>query len=77
MVNNMSNLIIENIIKKIGNRFDLVLIASFRARQIQIFSRNNYLKELKNDKCTILALKEIQNDLIDNNILDIFLNKKK
>ncbi len=71
----MSKLIIQNIVNKIGNRFDLVLIASFRARQIQIFYKNDYLKKLKKDKCTILALKEIQNNLIDSNMLDIFFNK--
>ncbi len=72
----MCNLIIQNIVDKIGNRFDLVLIASFRARQIQIFSKNDYLKELKKDKCTILALKEIQNNLIDRNILNVIFKKK-
>ncbi len=72
----MSYYISKSIINKIGNRFDLVLIASFRARQIQIFSKNNYLKELKNDKSTILALKEIKNNLIDNSIFDIIFNKK-
>ncbi len=72
----MCNLIIQNIINKIGNKFDLVLIASFRARQIQIVLKDDYLKKLKKDKCTILALKEIQNNLIDNNILDIIFNNK-
>ncbi len=73
----MSKLVIQDVINKIGNRFDLVLVASFRARQIQIFSKDNYLKKLKKDKCTILALKEIQNNLIDYNILNIFFNYKK
>ncbi len=72
----MKNLTVYKAIKKIGNRFDLVLIASFRARQIQIFSKNNYLKDNKNDKPTILALKEIENNLIEKNILDIIFNKK-
>ncbi len=65
----MYNFIVQKVINKIGNRFNLVLIASLRARQIQFFSKNNYLKELKNDKVTILALKEINNGLVDSNIL--------
>lgn len=72
----MHNLIIQNIISKIGNKFDLILISSFRARQIQTILKDDYLKKLKKDKCTILALKEIQNNLINNNILDVFFNNK-
>ncbi len=68
--------IIQKSIEKIGNRFDLVLIASYRARQIQYFSKNTFLNNVKNDKPTILALKEIKNGLIDKSMLEIIFHKK-
>ncbi len=67
---------LQKVIKKIGNRFDLVLIASFRSRQLQLFSKNTFLKNSKNDKPTVISLKEIENDFIDKNILDIVFNSK-
>ncbi len=72
----MSYILINKSIKKIGNRFDLVLIASFRARQIQIFSKNNISDiNFKKNKPSIVALEEIENDFLDKNILDVFFNK--
>ncbi len=68
--------IVQKSIEKIGNRFDLVLIASYRARQIQYFSKNTFLKNSKNDKPTIVSLKEIKDGLIDNNMLNLVFHKK-
>ncbi len=60
----MSNLIKQKVIDKIGNRFDLVLVVACRARQIQIFSKElSYDEKDNNDKPTIIALKEIENNL--------------
>lgn len=51
-------------IKKIDNRFDLILIAAQRARQIQISEKNTLVNNNNNKKkCTVLALKEIEKDL--------------
>ncbi len=72
----MVYLTVQKSVEKIGNRFDLVLIASYRARQIQYFSKNTFLKDSKNDKPTILALREIENGLVDKSVLDIIFNKK-
>ncbi len=72
----MTYLIVQKSVEKIGNRFDLVLIASYRARQIQYFCKNTFLKDSKNDKPTILALREIEDGLVDKSILDIIFNKK-
>ncbi len=72
----MAYLTVQKCVDKIGNRFDLVLIASYRARQIQYFSKNTFLKDSKNDKPTILALREIENNLVDKNMLDIIFNRK-
>lgn len=71
------NKIICNSLKKVGNRFDLVLISSYRAKQIQIFYKNNYIKKYNNDKPTILALKEIEKGLINKNILNNIFNEKE
>ncbi len=68
--------IVQKSIEKIGNRFDLVLIASYRARQIQYFSKNIFLKDSKNDKPTIISLKEIKNGLINKNMLNLIFSKK-
>lgn len=72
----MTYLIVQKSVEKIGNRFDLVLIASYRARQIQYFSKNTFLKDSKNDKPTILALREIEDGLVDRSMLDIIFDKK-
>ncbi len=64
----MARLTVQKAVEKIGNRFDLVLIASFRARQIQVYSKESLLNNKKNDKPTILALREIENNLIDKEI---------
>lgn len=56
----MTNIIAK---EKNKNRFDLILIAAKRARQIQIEEKENLIKQNKN-KCTIIALKEIENNFI-------------
>ncbi|QJC34301.1 DNA-directed RNA polymerase subunit omega [Enterobacteriaceae endosymbiont of Donacia cinerea] len=65
----MARVTVEKAVKKIGNRFDLVIIASKRARQIQIRGKIPLLPE-KNDKTTILALREIEQGLINKKIID-------
>ncbi|QJC33072.1 DNA-directed RNA polymerase subunit omega [Enterobacteriaceae endosymbiont of Donacia semicuprea] len=65
----MARITVEKAVKKIGNRFDLVIIASKRARQIQIKGKIPLLIE-KNDKTTILALREIEQGLINKKILN-------
>ncbi|QJC31851.1 DNA-directed RNA polymerase subunit omega [Enterobacteriaceae endosymbiont of Donacia tomentosa] len=65
----MARITVENAVKKIGNRFDLVLIASKRARQIQIRGKNPLIPE-EDDKTTIVALREIELGLINEKILN-------
>lgn len=50
----------NNITKKIKNRFDLILIAAKRARQIQITEKETLIKENHKNKCTVIALQEIE-----------------
>jgi DNA-directed RNA polymerase subunit omega len=52
----------------VDNRFDLVLLASKRARQISIGSRP--LVEEANDKPTVLALREIAEGLMSVEVLE-------
>ena len=65
----MARVTVEDAVEKIGNRFDLVLVASRRARQIATGGKDP-LVELENDKPTVLALREIEADLISSEIMD-------
>lgn len=56
--------------EKIGNRFDLVLVAARRARQMQVGGKDPLVPE-ENDKTTVIALREIEEGLINNQILDV------
>ncbi|MAG75994.1 MAG: DNA-directed RNA polymerase subunit omega [Thalassotalea sp.] len=65
----MARVTVEDAVEKIGNRFDLVLVASRRARQIATGGKDP-LVELENDKPTVLALREIEKNLITSDIMD-------
>jgi DNA-directed RNA polymerase subunit omega len=64
----MSQIAIENCFNKIGNHFQLVVIASHRARQISSGSPSKL--DRGNDKNPILALREISEGIIS--IDDVF-----
>ena len=53
---------------KVDNRFELVMVSSKRARQIQIEGKDP-LVSAANDKPTVVALREIADGLITNEIL--------
>ncbi|KAG8294302.1 hypothetical protein J6590_106065, partial [Homalodisca vitripennis] len=59
----MARITVQDAVEKIGNRFNLVLIAARRARQIQINGKDPLVPE-KNDKSTVIALREIEQGLI-------------
>ncbi len=65
----MARVTVEDAVEKIGNRFDLVLIASRRARQIATGGKEP-LVERENDKPTVLALREIEAGLITTAVMD-------
>lgn len=65
----MARVTVEDAVEKVGNRFDLVLIASRRARQIATGGKDA-LVEIENDKPTVLALREIEAGLINIDIMD-------
>ncbi|UDG79429.1 DNA-directed RNA polymerase subunit omega [Candidatus Ecksteinia adelgidicola] len=66
----MARVTVQDAVEKIGNRFDLVLVAARRARQIQTGSQNILVSE-ENDKHTVIALREIETGLITLKILDL------
>ena len=65
----MARVTVEDAVKQVGNRFDLVLIAARRARQIAVQGRDPLVDE-ENDKPTVIALREIEEGLISNEFLD-------
>ena len=54
---------------KIDNRFQLVIVAAKRARQLT-FSGEDPLVDWDNDKVTVVALREIAAGFVDKRILD-------
>ncbi|HTR01488.1 MAG TPA: DNA-directed RNA polymerase subunit omega [Candidatus Acidoferrum sp.] len=65
----MARVTVEDCLEKVENRFDLVMIASRRARQLQTGGKDPLVPELK-DKPTVLALREIAAGAIGYAILD-------
>ena len=63
----MARITVEDCLDKVDNRFDLVLVASKRARQIA-FGKEP-LVPVENDKATVLALREIAAGLVTPDIL--------
>ena len=66
----MARVTLQDAVEKIGNRFDLVLVAARRARQMQVGGKDPLVPE-ENDKTTVIALREIEEGLINNKILDV------
>lgn len=65
----MARVTVQDAVEKIGNRFDLILTAARRARQLQLHVREPLVPE-ENDKPTVIALREIEKGLINNDIMD-------
>ena len=64
----MARLTVEDCLEKMDNRYDLVLLASKRARQLAIGA--DPLVEEQNDKPTVIALREIAEGLITYDNID-------
>ena len=54
----MARITVEDCLEKIPNRFELVLIATRRARKLAN-GRVEAFVNLENDKCSVVALREI------------------
>ncbi len=59
----MARVTVEDCLEKVGNRFDLVLLSSKRARQLM--SNAEPLVSRERDKDTVVALREISEGLVD------------
>ena len=64
----MARLTVEDCLDNVENRFDLVLVAAQRARQLAMGAEA--LVPEDNDKPTVIALREIAENLINREILD-------
>ncbi len=64
----MARITVEDCLDKVDNRFQLVMISSKRARQIQTGGKDP-LVPIDNDKPTVIALREIAEGLVDASIL--------
>ena len=63
----MARVTVEDCLEKVNNRFDLVLLAARRARLIA--NGQEPLVEEENDKPTVLALREIADGEINEDVL--------
>ena len=59
----MARLTVEDCLNNVDNRFELVMLATKRARQIAVQGAEPLVAE-ENDKPTVLALREIAEDLV-------------
>ncbi|MCH1413865.1 MAG: DNA-directed RNA polymerase subunit omega [Glaciecola sp.] len=59
----MARVTVEDAVEQIGNRFDLVLVAAKRARQIATEGKEPMV-DMGNDKPTVVALREIEQQLV-------------
>ena len=65
----MARITVEDCLDHVDNRFELVIVGSKRARQIAVGGKDA-LVPTENDKPTVLALREIEEGLIDASILE-------
>ncbi|MBF0213446.1 MAG: DNA-directed RNA polymerase subunit omega [Magnetococcales bacterium] len=59
----MARVTVEDCLNHVGNRFDLVILAAKRARQLTAGGESSLPRE--NDKNTVLALREIAAGMVD------------
>ena len=65
----MARITVEDCLDHVDNRFELVMVSSKRARQIATGGKEP-LVPWENDKPTVIALREIEEGLVDASILD-------
>lgn len=70
----MARLTVEDCLPFVTNRFDLVLLAAKRARQIALGSRA--LVDEDGDKPTVVALREIAAGLMNHTVYDVIVAKE-
>jgi DNA-directed RNA polymerase subunit omega len=63
----MARITVEDCLDKVDNRFELVMVSSKRARQIQTGGKDPMVS-VDNDKPTVIALREIADGHVTNAI---------
>jgi len=64
----MARITVEDCLDNVDNRFELVMVSSKRARQLQIEGKDPMVA-IDNDKPTVIALREIADGLVNAEIL--------
>ncbi len=64
----MARITVEDCLDNVDNRFELVMVSSKRARQLQTGGKDPMVS-VDNDKPTVIALREIADGLVDAEIL--------
>lgn len=70
----MARITVEDCLRHVENRFELVLLSSQRARQLELCATDP-LVPLENDKPTVLALREIAEGFITQSVIDSVNNR--
>ncbi|HCH33527.1 MAG TPA: DNA-directed RNA polymerase subunit omega [Oceanospirillaceae bacterium] len=65
----MARVTVEDCLENVDNRFELIMVSSKRARQLATGGKEAHI-EWENDKCTVVALREIADGFINASILD-------
>ncbi len=64
----MARITVEDCLEKLPNRFELTVLAAKRARQLSL-SGEDPLVPWENDKCTVVALREIAEGFVNADFL--------
>lgn len=65
----MARITVEDCLEQNANRFDLVVLASRRARQLELTASKPMVSP-DGDKNTVIALREIADGLISHQVMD-------
>ena len=65
----MARITVEDCLEHVDNRFELVMLASKRARQLAVGGKQPLVKE-DSDKYTVIALREIAEGLVTTETLE-------
>ncbi len=65
----MARITVEDCLENVDNRFELVMLATRRARGLRAYGNDPLVPE-ENDKPTVIALREIAEGLISHEMLD-------
>ena len=65
----MARITVEDCLENVDNRFELVMLATRRARGLRKFGNDPMVPE-ENDKPTVIALREIAEGLVSHEMLD-------